>query len=250
MRKLLTQLRPSRFEEIIAVLALYRPGPLGSGGMVEQYIRRKHGGEEVRYAHPWLEPVLRDTYGVIVYQEQVMQIGQVLAGYTLGEADELRSAMGKKSADKMAREEVRFLEGARKKGVDEKKARELEQKLRKNAFTLEDFRDQMAQVRKMGSMEEILSMIPGMGKLKQMKQFKVDEKEFVRITAIIDSMTAEERRKHQLINASRRKRIAKGSGTTVQQVNQLLKSYVQVQKMIKKMNKGGLRMFGRAGLPF
>jgi signal recognition particle subunit SRP54 len=134
--------------------------------------------------------------------------------------------------------------------VDEKKARELERKLRKNEFTLEDFRDQMAQVKKMGSMEEILSMIPGMGKLKQMKQFKVDENEFVRITAIIDSMTGEERRKHQIINASRRKRIAKGSGTTVQQVNQLLKSYVQVQKMIKKMNKGGLRMFGRAGLPF
>lgn len=134
--------------------------------------------------------------------------------------------------------------------VDEKKARELEKKLRKNEFTLEDFRDQMAQVKKMGSMEEILSMIPGMGKLKQLKQLKVDEKEFVRITAIIDSMTVEERRKHQVINANRRKRIAKGSGTTVQEVNKLLKSYVQVQKMIKKMNKGGLRMFGRAGLPF
>ena len=134
--------------------------------------------------------------------------------------------------------------------VDEKKARELEKKLRRNEFTLEDFRDQMSQVRKMGSMEEILSMIPGMGKLKQMKQFKVDEKEFVRITAIIDSMTADERRKHHIINASRRKRIAKGSGTTVQDVNQLLKSYVQVQKMIKKMNKGGFRALGRGGLPF
>jgi signal recognition particle subunit SRP54 len=134
--------------------------------------------------------------------------------------------------------------------VDEKKARELEKKLRKNQFTLEDFRDQIAQVRKMGSLEEILAMIPGMGKLKQMKQFSVDEKEFVRITAIIDSMTVKERRKHHIINASRRKRIAKGSGTTVQDVNQLLKSYVQVQKMIKKFNKGGLRTFGRGGVPF
>ncbi|MBW2108730.1 MAG: signal recognition particle protein [Deltaproteobacteria bacterium] len=134
--------------------------------------------------------------------------------------------------------------------VDEKQARELQKKLRRNEFTLEDFRDQMAQVRKMGSLEEILSMIPGMGKLKQMKQFKVDEKEFVRITAIIDSMTVEERRKHQIINASRRRRIARGSGTSVQDVNQLLKSYIQVQKMIKKMNKGGLPMFGRGGLPF
>ncbi len=134
--------------------------------------------------------------------------------------------------------------------VDEKKAQELEKKLRKNEFTLEDFRDQMVQVRNMGSVEEILAMIPGMGKLKKMKQFNVEQKELVRITAIIDSMTVQERRKHHIINASRRKRIAKGSGTTVQQVNQLLKSYVQVQKMIKKLNKGGLRTLGRGGLPF
>ncbi|MDY6952003.1 MAG: signal recognition particle protein [Thermodesulfobacteriota bacterium] len=133
--------------------------------------------------------------------------------------------------------------------VDEKKAQELERKLRKSQFTLEDFRDQMAQVRKMGSIEDILAMIPGMGKLKQMKQFKVDERELVRITAIIDSMTAQERQRHQIINASRRKRIAKGSGTTVQQVNQLLKSYLQVLKMMKKLNKGGLKAFGRGGLP-
>ena len=134
---------------------------------------------------------------------------------------------------------------------DEKKAQELQNKLRKNAFTLEDFRDQMAQVRKMGSLEDILSMIPGMGKLKKMKQFQADEKEFVRITAIIDSMTVEERQRHHIINASRRRRIAAGSGTTVQDVNQLLKSYTQVQKMIKKMNKGGLRgALGRGGMPF
>jgi signal recognition particle subunit SRP54 len=134
--------------------------------------------------------------------------------------------------------------------VDEEKARELEKKLRKNQFTLQDFRDQMAQVRKMGPMEDLLAMIPGMGKLKQMKQLSVDERELVRITAIIDSMTVEERCKHYMINASRRKRIAKGSGTTVQEVNQLLKNYVQVQKMIKHLNKGGLRALGRGALPF
>ncbi len=131
--------------------------------------------------------------------------------------------------------------------IDEKKAQELEKKLRRGEFTLEDFRDQMAQIKNMGSLEELLAMIPGMGKL---KQFKVDDRELVRITAIIDSMTVLERRNHNIINASRRKRIAGGSGTTVQQVNQLLKNYVQVHKMIKKLNKGGLRTFGRGMLPF
>jgi signal recognition particle subunit SRP54 len=134
-------------------------------------------------------------------------------------------------------------------GIDEKKARELEARLRRNEFTLEDFRDQMTQIRKMGSLEDLLGMIPGMGKLKQLKQFKVDDGELVRISAIIDSMTVGERRNHSIINASRRKRIARGSGTTVQQVNQLLKNYVQVNKMIRKLNKGGLRAFGRGGLP-
>ncbi len=93
MRQLLTQLRPSNFEDIVAVLALYRPGPLESG-MVEQFIKRKHGKEPIKYLHPALEPILKDTYGVIVYQEQVMQIAQALAGYTLGDADSLRRAMG------------------------------------------------------------------------------------------------------------------------------------------------------------
>ena len=134
--------------------------------------------------------------------------------------------------------------------IDEKKAQELEQKLRRSEFTLEDFRDQMTQIRKMGSLEDLLAMIPGMGKLKQLKQLKVDDGEFVRITAIIDSMTVGERRNHGIINASRRKRIASGSGTSVQEVNQLLKNYVQVQKMIKKLNKGGLRSMGRGPLPF
>ena len=133
-------------------------------------------------------------------------------------------------------------------GIDEKKAQELEQKLRRNEFTLEDFRDQMTQIRKMGSLEDLLGMIPGMGKLKQLKQLKVDDREVVKIGAIIDSMTMEERRNHNIMNASRRKRIARGSGTTVQDVNQLLKNYVHVNKMIKKLNKGGLRAFGRGGL--
>ncbi len=131
--------------------------------------------------------------------------------------------------------------------IDEKKAKELEKKLRRSEFTLEDFRDQMTQIRKMGSLEDLLSMIPGMGKLKQLK---VDDREFVRITAIIDSMTVGERCNHSIINASRRKRIAKGSGTTVQEVNQVLKNYVQAHKMIKKLNKGGLRPLGRGPLPF
>ncbi|MBW1770981.1 MAG: signal recognition particle protein Srp54, partial [Deltaproteobacteria bacterium] len=134
-------------------------------------------------------------------------------------------------------------------GIDEKKARELEKKLRRNEFTLEDFRDQMTQIRKMGSLEDLMGMIPGMGKLKQLKQFKADDSELVRISAIIDSMTVGERRNHSIMNASRRRRIARGSGTTVQEVNQLLKNYVQVNKMIKKINKGGLRAFGRGGLP-
>jgi len=134
--------------------------------------------------------------------------------------------------------------------IDEKKAQELQKKLRRSEFTLEDFRDQMAQIRKMGSLEELLAMIPGMGKLKQLKQLKVDDRELVRITAIIDSMTVKERRNHNIINASRRKRIAGGSGATVQDVNQLLKNYVQVHKMIKKLNKGGVRTFGKGILPF
>ena len=132
--------------------------------------------------------------------------------------------------------------------VDEKKAAELEKKLRKNAFTLEDFRDQMVQIRKMGSMSEIIKMIPGMNKMKQLKNLEVDDKEFIKIEAIINSMTPQERRQHTLIKGSRRKRIAKGSGTSVQDINKLLKNYNQVMKMIKKINKSGMRGFG-AGMP-
>lgn len=132
--------------------------------------------------------------------------------------------------------------------VDEKKAAELEKKLRKNAFTLEDFRDQMVQVRKMGSMSEIIKMIPGMNKMKQLKNLEVDDKELIKIEAIINSMTPQERRQHTLIKGSRRKRIAKGSGTSVQDINKLLKNYTQVMKMIKQINKGGIRGFG-PGMP-
>jgi DNA polymerase-3 subunit alpha len=116
MRRLLVQLKPSCFADIVAALALYRPGPLDSG-MVEQFIKRKHGKEPIRYLHPALETILRDTYGVIVYQEQVMQIAQALAGHTLGDADNLRRAMGKKKKEVMAGERRRFLAGVKATGA-------------------------------------------------------------------------------------------------------------------------------------
>lgn len=117
MRSLLRSLKPERMEDIIALVALYRPGPLGSG-MVEDFIQRKHGLVPVTYPHPDLEPVLKETYGVILYQEQVMQIAHLMAGYTLGQADELRRAMGKKKPEEMARHRNQFIEGATKKGYD------------------------------------------------------------------------------------------------------------------------------------
>ena len=134
--------------------------------------------------------------------------------------------------------------------MDDKKAAELEKKLRKNRFTLEDFRDQMVQIRKMGSITDLIGMIPGLGNNKQLKNLKVDEREFVRIEAIINSMTPQERRQHGIINGSRRKRIAGGSGTSVQDVNKLLKNYVQMLKMMKKFNKGGMKGMARNMLPF
>ncbi len=134
--------------------------------------------------------------------------------------------------------------------MDEKKAAELEKKLRKSQFTLEDFRDQMVQIRKMGSLSDLVNMIPGMGKVKQLKNLQVDDREFIRIEAVINSMTPHERRQHTVINGSRRKRIAKGSGTRVQDVNKLLKNYAQLLKMMKKINKGGMRGLGRGMLPF
>jgi len=121
MREMLRDLKPSCFEDVIAAVALYRPGPLNSG-MVKDFIERKHGRKKVVYDLPELEPILKDTYGVIVYQEQVMQIARTLAGYSLGGADLLRRAMGKKDASVMAKEKVPFLEGAKKQGIDLKKA--------------------------------------------------------------------------------------------------------------------------------
>jgi DNA polymerase III subunit alpha len=122
--EMVMKLKPSCFEDVIAAGALYRPGPLDSG-MVDVFISRKHGRERVSYPHPALEPVLKDTYGVIVYQEQVMQISQVLGGYSLGRADLLRRAMGKKKAEVMAAERQGFLEGCQKNGVDPKVAGEI-----------------------------------------------------------------------------------------------------------------------------
>jgi signal recognition particle subunit SRP54 len=134
--------------------------------------------------------------------------------------------------------------------VDEKKAVELEKKLRKNEFTLEDFRDQIVQIRKMGSLTEIFSMIPGVSGNKNLKNLNLDDKEFIKIEAIINSMTPQERRQHTLIKGSRRKRIAKGSGTSVQDINKILKNYTQVLNMVKKINKSGMRGMSRGMLPF
>lgn len=124
MRSVLSRLKPTCFEDVIAVNALFRPGPLDSG-MTEQFIKRKNGKEEISYPHPAIEPFLRETYGVVVYQEQVMQIAQALAGYTLGEADILRKAMGKKDAGEMERQKGRFLDGAKERGIDPTIARNI-----------------------------------------------------------------------------------------------------------------------------
>ncbi len=124
MKKLLKKLAPDRFEDIIAVLALYRPGPLGSG-MVDDFILRKKGQQEIDYFHPDLQHSLEPTYGVIVYQEQVMQIAQIIGGYTLGGADLLRRAMGKKKAEEMAKHRDIFVSGAKENKYDEALANKL-----------------------------------------------------------------------------------------------------------------------------
>jgi DNA polymerase-3 subunit alpha len=121
---LIRRLQPDHFDDIMALVALFRPGPLQSG-MVDDFINRKHGRERVEYPHPLLEPILRPTYGVIVYQEQVMQIAQVLAGYTLGSADILRKAMGKKKPEEMAKQRAIFVDGATERGVDGKIANQI-----------------------------------------------------------------------------------------------------------------------------
>jgi signal recognition particle subunit SRP54 len=134
--------------------------------------------------------------------------------------------------------------------VDEQEARDLEKKIRKNGFTLDDFRNQLMQIRKMGSLQDILGMVPGMKKMKAIKGMTPDEGELVKVTAIIDSMTAKERRNHLLIDGRRRKRIARGSGTQIQDVNRLLKNYTEMKKMMKRMTKGGIKSLHRGNFFF
>ena len=124
MKELIQRLHPDVFEDIIALVALYRPGPLQSG-MVDDFVNRKKGLAKVEYPHPALEKILEPTYGVIVYQEQVMQIAQILAGYSLGGADMLRRAMGKKKAEEMDKQRAIFMEGSLKNNVEEKNASEI-----------------------------------------------------------------------------------------------------------------------------
>jgi signal recognition particle subunit SRP54 len=128
--------------------------------------------------------------------------------------------------------------------VDQKEAAEMAEKLQKDEFTLDDFRDQLRQVRKLGSLEQIMGMLPNIGPLRGINQMRVDEKELVHIDAIISSMTPQERRLHHLINGSRKKRISRGSGRPVQEINQLLKKYVEARKMMKSLSRGVIpRMF-------
>jgi signal recognition particle subunit SRP54 len=134
--------------------------------------------------------------------------------------------------------------------IDQDEAADLEEKLRKNEFTLDDFRKQLKTIRKMGPLESILGMIPGLGNLKQLADNKPDEKQMGRVEAIICSMTPDERRNDRIINGSRRKRIAKGSGTTVEEVNRLLKQFIEMRKVLGMMTGGGLpNMKGMARLP-
>ncbi len=124
MVDLVKRMEAESIEDITALLALFRPGPLGSG-MIDDFINRKKGKVEIKYLHPKLEPILRDTYGVIVYQEQVMQIASQLAGYSLGQADILRKAMGKKIKEVMKKQQKQFIEGSVKNGIDKKTAEEI-----------------------------------------------------------------------------------------------------------------------------
>jgi signal recognition particle subunit SRP54 len=132
--------------------------------------------------------------------------------------------------------------------IDQKKAEEMQRKLIDNEFTLEDFRDQLRQLRKLGPLEGLLGMMPQLGPLKGLKDVKVDESEITRVVAIIDSMTQKERVNHMIINGARRRRIAKGSGTSVQEVNALLKQYTQARKMMKSFSGGMLgKSLGKLG---
>jgi signal recognition particle subunit SRP54 len=142
-----------------------------------------------------------------------------------------------------------FIEKAEQ-AIDKKQAVEMQRKLIENEFTLEDFRDQLRQLRKLGPLESVLNMMPQVGMLKELKNMKVDEKEITRVVAIIDSMTPHERANHMIINGSRRRRIARGSGTSVQEINQLLKQYAQARKMMKSFSGGFLgKKLGKMKLP-
>ena len=138
--------------------------------------------------------------------------------------------------------------------IEQEDAEKMEQSLRRDGFTLEQFRDQLKMVKKMGSMESMLQLIPGAGKaLKKAGGMQLPDKELKKVEAIINSMTRQERRNHKILNGSRRQRIARGSGSSVQDVNQLVKKFTEAQKMMKKMQKLGPKglknMLGRGGLP-
>ncbi len=124
MQELLKDITPQNFEDIIAILALYRPGPMKSG-MVKEYIKRKNDPSQIKYDHPILESILKSTYGVILYQEQVMEIAHKMAGFTMGQADELRKSMGKKILETMEQKRGMFIEGAKKNGVNENVAKKI-----------------------------------------------------------------------------------------------------------------------------
>jgi signal recognition particle subunit SRP54 len=152
---------------------------------------------------------------------------------------------------------VSFYEKAQE-AFDSKQQEEMQRKLIDNEFTLEDFRDQLKSLRKLGSLESIMKMMPKVGMMKELQNMQPDEKELTRIVAIIDSMTAKERANHMIINGTRRRRIARGSGTSVQDVNNLLKQYGQARKMMKSLSgnlgflgkkMGKLGGLGKLGLP-
>ena len=136
------------------------------------------------------------------------------------------------------------------KTFEEKKVKELEKKIRKETFTLEDFRYQLKQIRKMGSLEDIIGMIPGIGRMKKDSNLEPANTELIKIGAIIDSMTIKERENHTILNGSRRKRIARGSGTTVQDVNRLMNNYLKMKRMMKRLKKSGMKGLGKVSLPF
>lgn len=134
--------------------------------------------------------------------------------------------------------------------IDEREAKELERKIRKDSFTLDDLKSQILQIKKMGPLKDILGMIPGLGKVKALKNMEADDGELSKVVAVIDSMTKKERLDYRILNGSRRKRIARGSGTSVEDVNKVVKNYVAMKKMMKKLTKGGRKALSRGNLPF